>query len=189
MPRFYKNKKTGKRYKVDSVEDRKFVPIRINVPAHMWEALQKIAKTKGRPQSRLLAYALYNELESPVPFNFEEGPPADFSLDRYALAGERVKQAIKNERYGMPKDVLILLAETWGLSKDEMRGGIEYLIQKRMVSLVHQNISYFDYPLDYMYLVLPHHQSQTIDDKALKEKRGGRGVKPPPKERGPLDDL
>lgn len=104
--------------KKDPLTEDPFVRLTAYVPRNIFTIIEIISAEKKIPISRLIAYALYNEVEdSADPFRFDLSLPEDeYIFGKYEHEAELLRQYLMKVPGGIGLDQLIMLKEDIGMS-------------------------------------------------------------------------
>ena len=160
-PRFFPKKK---------LEDDKFTELKLQVPNYMHDRIRQIARDRELPMSRLGLYAIFNELEQDVPFNFEmKMSETKYVENQYATQAANLFKLITNFPIGIGPDYLLMLKEEAKIySKEEFMLAYRELLKSDMIELVYPAEAKTKYHKDYRYVRSSRH---TV--KELKEAKYG----------------
>jgi len=104
--------------------ERNLVKMSTRVSNYQKDALHRISNERKLPMSRLIAYAVDNELLKDNPFQFEtklsEIAIMDIDLDEFAEEARRIYNYMKLLSYETGLDVLLLLRHEMGISDKEI---------------------------------------------------------------------
>lgn len=93
-----------------------FSKISLTLPADLNEILRKLAADRRLPISRLIWYALDNELESPNPFNYEcPEPETVFVQYAYSEEAKKIYDFLRKFPEGLNTDMIMLMRRQIGL--------------------------------------------------------------------------
>jgi hypothetical protein len=94
--------------------------VKVFTPVSIYEKLMSISEDRDAAMSRLIAYAIDNELDCEVPFNYEVTLPTHPRLEgAYPKQSNLIMDFLKQYPKGQPLDSLLLLRRDIGVeSKD-----------------------------------------------------------------------
>lgn len=126
-PPWFKKKKT-----VDT--DKDFVSVHVSMPKEQYETLKKASEERMLPLSRLVCYAIDNEIECQVPFNYPcEMPSTVFIEDAYVDEAGRILAFLKRFGSGLSKDMIMLFRRTIGIqNKTVLMLALRELLESNM---------------------------------------------------------
>lgn len=106
--------------------------IQISLPKEVCELLREESAERKLPISRLVGYALDNELDCPVPFNFPcDLPKVQYVKHAYAEEAGRIEKLLEKFPRGIGLDTLILFRRSIGIpSKVTFMLGFRELISE-----------------------------------------------------------
>lgn len=116
------------------------VKVETYIPRSMFEKLRNYSNELEMPKSRLLAYALYNEMyESAEPFKFETKIPDTENVQdgQYLKEAELLVGLIRQFPKGAGIDMLIMAREMIRLSYDELLLAYRELVNLEQIVTVH----------------------------------------------------
>lgn len=146
-----------------------FYVIRVNLPLSLFNIVMDKAEKMGLPASNLIAYAIDNELEKPVPFEYPcEIPTNAFIEDAYIEEGSKILRHIT--KVGpLPFDQIVLARRDLGIpDKISVLLGIrEILRRKSLVELLWPSwVRWHKFPRHILFLVAkgqPTHKQDKIE--------------------------
>lgn len=124
-----------RRRKPKPLTDNLFRMINVYVPASVYIILAKASEEKEIPMSRLVAYALDNELDSPTPFNYPSDLPTDeYKEFMYAKEAGRVMKWMNSVPGGVNKESIMLCRRDFGIeTRREVLYALRELFEKDMI--------------------------------------------------------
>ena len=144
---------------------------RVYFPQSIAAYLEEKSKASGVPISRLVVYAVDNELDAPVPFNYPTDLPATEYV-QYAYADEAAKIAkfLSAFASGTGRDTLLVSRRDIGVpNADALLCGLRELIREGVVEEVTppQSVK-FKYPVGYKYVKLKGIARNTVINRKRK---------------------
>lgn len=139
-------------------EEKLFKAVTVFISLKHFEIIQDLAKHSGLPMSRIINFAIDNELDSPSPFNY----PVTLPISQY-IDGAYIDEARKIINFlrkvgkkGIPRDQLVLCRRDMGILNREtfMLGYRELLEQKFIEEIPAPKKLYVKYPPDYKFVRL-----------------------------------
>lgn len=99
-----------KRKSQEQLDNDPFICLKVYIPRSTFKMLDELRFERQVPVSRLIAYAIDNEFDSKIPFNYPCALPAHDFIE-YEYADEAARMATFMERFpaGVSKDSLMLL--------------------------------------------------------------------------------
>jgi len=102
------------RKKEDSEKD--FISFSITIPREQWAVLKQFSEVTMLPISRMVSFAIDNELDQRVPFHYPiEEPQTTFVPYAYSQEAMQVLQFLKRFNSGLSKDMLLLFRRSMGI--------------------------------------------------------------------------
>lgn len=138
-------------------------------PKYHCDKLRKISIARKISMSRLVAFAIDNELEKDRPFSFSTDiPDDDFIEGAYADEAGRILEFIRGLRKGAGLDILLLLRHKMNIpDKSKFLGGMRELLLKEMIEYFtppHNPMYNGPYDCDYLYYRV---KNNVVDRKKL----------------------
>jgi len=115
--------------------DHNMKPMKFLMPQHHSEKVREISKERQISIYRLLAFAVDNELQKEIPFEFDISLPEQESLEfTYAEQGGMILDFVKTLRLGAGLDILLLLRYKIGIpDKQEFLLAFTELLNNEML--------------------------------------------------------
>lgn len=140
----------------------------IHIPKAMAEIIRIKAEEVNLPMSRLICFAIDNELDSAVPFNYlVQWPMNEYIEDAYAEEAQKIYQFMMKFPSGLGRDMLMLCRRDIGIpNKNDLMLGLRELIEKDLVEeTAPSKHTTFTYNKDYKYYRLKHLQRSELINK------------------------
>ncbi|MFM6930422.1 MAG: hypothetical protein ACKOX6_18305 [Bdellovibrio sp.] len=132
-----------------------FAHFTIHVPKETAKVIKQISEERVLPISRVICYAIDNELDCPVPFNYETEFPDVISREfEYAEEAAKILKflMIHFQKSGTGLDMLVLCRRDMGIpSKERFLLGFRELLEKKMLETFYPNNAKFRYAKTYKY--------------------------------------
>lgn len=142
--------------------------IEVYVPKSIAEIIKKKAEEVNLPMSRLICFAIDNELDSTYPFNYlVQWPLNEYIEDAYAGEAQKIYQFMMKFPSGLGRDMLTLCRRDIGvLNKKDLMLGLRELVEKDLVEeAAPSKHTTFTYSKDYKYYRLKHLQRSELINK------------------------
>lgn len=149
-------------------EQNPYYAVKAYLPKSIQEELQKRSDALGLPMSRLIAIALDNELDSPVPFTYVCALPASVFIPMaYVEEASKIATFLMKFPTGVGRDQLVLFRRDMGIpNKETFMLAYRELLENGVIEEVNPPKKVkFDYPKGYKYTRLANQESKR---KALK---------------------
>lgn len=157
-------------------------PVQVYLPQAIYDILKAKAEKRGLPMSRLVGYAVDNELVSGEDFAFPcDEPKTAFVPDSYVEEGGRVYRYIR--KFGpMSIDQLVLARRDIGVPEKHaiLLGIRELLMRGTLVDMVYPSWSDHKYPPEYKVIAVKRSEDekkqseiQKLEQQLQKLKGGG----------------
>lgn len=164
----------NKRARFDRQNDP-FDSVAVFLPKKMAEIIKMRAAAMGLPVSRLICYAIDNELDAPVPFTYAtELPLTGYTEFAYSDEAQKIYNYLLKFPSGIGRDYLVLCRRDFGIaSRDDVLLGLRELIEQDVVREVNPpgNTKFKGYKEDYKYIQFTKHFK-----KKQKEKDNAEGT-------------
>lgn len=120
-----------------TTEDRLYRKIATLLPSALAQRVIDIARDTRIPISRLVAYAIDNELDCKPPFNYPiTMPTTDYVPNLYNKEALAIFNFLKQYPKGQPMDSMILLRRNYGIEERyKVMEGIRELLYQEMVKI------------------------------------------------------
>lgn len=106
----------GFKKKENVSDDNHYTSINIYLPRKFFEVLQKHSEEMQLPISRLICYAIDNELDALAPFNYMAlDPTTEYVPDAYIEEAGKILRFIQDFPNGIGRDALMLFRRTIGI--------------------------------------------------------------------------
>ena len=99
----------------------------IHLPLALYKRLELYRLTRNIPMGRLIAQAVFNELQKDKPFDIQFKPSTPFLPTRHDREAQILLKYLKKNNRGMALDLLLISTEDIGLSQDEIYWGVREL--------------------------------------------------------------
>lgn len=117
--------------------DMNFIGVRFFLPRNLHRVLLAYRATRGIPIARLVAIALYHELNKSNAFDFNMTASSPFEPDKYTPQGALIYKFLTDNKGGMAKDLLLMSGSLIGISDlDGMIHGLQELVEIGLVEEV-----------------------------------------------------
>lgn len=116
-------------------ENNPYVKMQVYLPKSLFGILKKAGEKMNLPLSRLMIYALDNELDSPVPFNYLcSWPLNEYIENAYADEATKIYNFLLKFPSGIGRDMLMTCRRDVGITnKNDLMLGLRELMKKDMV--------------------------------------------------------
>lgn len=136
-------------------ENNPLVNLSIHIPRGTAEILKKLSEERDLPISKLVCYAVDNELDCEPTFNFETPlPKGDYREFEYAEEAAKILKYLMQhfQRPGTGLDMLMLCRRDFGIeSKERLLLGFRELLEKKMIEEFYPHNVKFRYGKGYKY--------------------------------------
>lgn len=132
-----------------------FSTLELHIPRSIYKILKDYSEQRRLPATRLVAYAIDNELDCNPSFNYPTIAPAmPYVPNAYAEEAGLILDFLKKHfKNGMGLDLLTLLRRDIGVpNKNTFLLGIRELQEAKLIEEVEPRWSRFDYGPNYKYL-------------------------------------
>lgn len=161
-------------------DDDFFIDITLTMPRSMYKKVSVIAHDKDMPVSRLMSYAVYNELETETPFNFDLSmPKEDFVEKQYFKQAEKLLALITSfpQFRGTGLDMLVMGRDFIGInSKEELMLAYRELLNAELIQIVNPKDvkSNGRFPKDFIHVkpVVYRYSNNEVKNRAPKKLNG-----------------
>lgn len=146
---FYKNKKRAR-----PKDDDTFSRPSVHMPRANFALLKKISEERDIPISKLINYAVDNELDCDPPFNYNiQAPDIPYKEFEYSDAASKILRFMaKHFPLGTGLDMLVLCRRDFGVeNKTAVILGYRELMQKEMIEEFYPQEIKFRYAKSYRY--------------------------------------
>lgn len=134
-------------------ENDPFIETRVHIPRAAYERLEVFAAEMGVPIGRVINYAIYNELDTEVPFNFDLTLPVeDFKPGLFTHEADVVHSLLSKLPSGCGLDMLVLMRMDFGLTRHQVLLGYMELKESGRIEEYYPAEARFKYPEDYRYI-------------------------------------
>ncbi len=116
----HKEREVSKVERVKTEEDYLFNQYKIYIPKSLMDPLKDFAKGMCLPVSRLICYAIDNELEASIPFNYPcKLPESVYIRGTYSDEAMRVTDLMRKFTQGAGKDMIMMHRRAMGIPNRE----------------------------------------------------------------------
>ena len=114
--------------------DMNFIGVRFFLPRNLHKVLLAYRATRGVPIARLVAIAIYHELQKDDAFAFDMTAKTDFEPSKYTAQGALIYKFLTDNKGGMAKDLLLMSGSLIGIPDlDGMIHGLRELVEINLV--------------------------------------------------------
>lgn len=154
--------------------DDPFEPVTVYLPKSLAAILKSYSDKRGLPVSRLVCYAVDNELDTAHPFNYEcDLPESPFVEYAYAAEASRMIEYLERFPSGTGRDVLMLARRDMSIpNRTELMLAYRELLETQMVEEYMPVRTKFKFNRDYKYTRLVGYKPQDVRKKKYKQIEG-----------------
>lgn len=146
------------RYRAEKDEENElYTSIRVYLPRSLAKALKDESEARALPISRLVCYAIDNEMEAPAPFTYNcEMPMTEFVEGAYVDEGSKIVRFLTKFLHGSGRDSLMLFRRDMGIVDkiSFMLGYREATVRNMIGEYDVPKKAKFNYSRDYKYTKL-----------------------------------
>jgi len=136
----------------------KFRKVSVFMPESLFQMLDEKRRENKLPMSRLVCYAIDNELDAPSPFSYLcQYPLNEYMQYAYAKEATLIAQWLAKCPSGMPRDQLMLCRRDMGIvDKENFMLAYRELLESKMVGEIDppKKNKFKKYPDGYKYIML-----------------------------------
>lgn len=127
-----------------------YLSITVFISRKTMAILDELSKSKMLPKSRLISYAIENEMESKYPFHLDIPEPDPAVENEYAHEAKLIYEYLKRCPSGMGLDSLIMFRRDIGISdKKRLVGGYRELLNANMIEESWPRLHSFEFNRSY----------------------------------------
>lgn len=132
-----------------------FELIEVYVPASIRKKIKEVSEKKLIPMSRLVLFAIDNELDQEEPFRYDIPEPNVYVEYEYAIEAGRIIKFLENFKSGLSIDQIITMRREIGVQdKQKLINGLEELLNTGVAIKIKPRATYFRHPDDYRHICL-----------------------------------
>ncbi len=136
-------------------DDLKFQTVTVFFPRSVFKVLTERAEEMGLPVGRLIAIAVDNELDAPVPFNYPcQLPITTYIEHAYVEEAQKIVNYLNTMPNGMGREMLMLARRDIGIpNRDTLMAAYRELLQCGVIEEVNPpaRVKFKGYPAGYKY--------------------------------------
>lgn len=135
-------------------EENPIAKVEVYMPKSMANLLRELSELKNLPMSRLICYAVDNEMVTGEPFTYLFNVPEEDFTGVYTVEGNKIRRYLENFPKGTGRDMLLLCRRDIGIpNKTVFHRAYKELLQNAMIEEIKPPpLTRFKYDANYRYV-------------------------------------